>query len=148
MKNPPNFTLRRSTVDDAGLFYRVIDLTMRDFIIATWGRWDESRVQRESLEDSSSPNAQVIQIGDVAVGVFVVAKYSTHLQIEQIYLLPEYQRWGIGSVLINSLILEASQLNIPIRLQVMVVNPAQVFYERFGFMVTESTPEFLLMERA
>jgi hypothetical protein len=85
MRVSPNFTLRRSTIDDAGLFYCVIDLTMRDFIIATWGRWDESRVRRESIEDSSSPNAQVIQIEDVAIGVFVVAKYSTHLQIEQIY---------------------------------------------------------------
>lgn len=33
-----NFTLRPATLDDATLFYSVIDLTMREFILATWGR--------------------------------------------------------------------------------------------------------------
>jgi hypothetical protein len=59
MKAPATFTLRQASVDDAPLFYRVIDQTMREFIVATWGAWDESRVQRESCEDSSSSNAQV-----------------------------------------------------------------------------------------
>lgn len=120
---------------------------MRTFIVATWGAWDESRVQRESREDSISPNAQVIQVGNAAVGVFLVERYPTHIQLEQIYLLPEYQRRGIGTVLINSLMREAAQSRVPIRLRVMVVNPAKSFYERFGFVVTEATPEFFSMEK-
>jgi hypothetical protein len=53
---------------------------MREFILATWGRWDEARVRQESLEDSISPNAQVIQIGDVGVGVLLVERLPTHIQ--------------------------------------------------------------------
>jgi GNAT superfamily N-acetyltransferase len=120
---------------------------MREFIVTTWGAWSESRVQEESREDSSSPNSQVILIGDVAVGVFLVERHSTHIQLEQIYLLPEYQRLGIGTALINSLIAEAEQHKIPIRLRVMAVNPAKRFYEQFGFIVTETTPEFFFMEK-
>lgn len=147
MKLPAAFTLRQASVDDAPLFHDVIDQTMREFIIATWGVWSESRVQAESREDSRSPNAQVISVGDVAVGVFLVERHSTHIQLEQIYLLPEYQRVGIGTALINSLIAEAEQRKIPIRLRVMAVNPAKRFYEQFGFIVTEATPEFFFMEK-
>jgi GNAT superfamily N-acetyltransferase len=81
------------------------------------------------------------------VGVCLIERSPTHIQLEQIYLLPEYQRLGIGSVLIQSLITEASQSHIPIRLRVMTVNPAKKFYEKFGFIVTEVTPEFFFMEK-
>jgi GNAT superfamily N-acetyltransferase len=146
MKVTPAFTLRRSSIDDAPLFYRVIDRTMREFIITTWGAWDEARVRQEALEHSSSPHRQIIQVGDVAAGIFAVERYPTHIQLQQIYLLPEYQRLGIGSELINRLILEGSQFQIPVRLHVMAVNPAKQFYEQRGFVVTESTPEFFYME--
>jgi ribosomal protein S18 acetylase RimI-like enzyme len=54
---------------------------------------------------------------------------------------------GIGTTLLNNLIVEASQSKITIRLRVMTVNPAKKLYERVGFVVTESTPDFFLMEK-
>jgi GNAT superfamily N-acetyltransferase len=62
--------------------------------------------------------------------------------------LPNYQRAGIGTALISQLIEEADRSSLPIRLRVLVVNPAKQFYESFGFVVTEATPEFFLMEKA
>lgn len=148
MKLPTNFTLRPATSDDAPLFYSVINRTMREFILATWGRWDDARVQSESQAHSRSSNAQVIEIDNVGIGVFVIARHPTHLQLEQIYLLPEYQRLRIGTTLIHALMIQSQELNIPVRLFVMAVNPAQKFYERLGFVVTETTPEFIYMEKA
>lgn len=147
MQYPPIFRLRQASANDAPLFYSVIDQTMRDFIITTWGTWNEDRVRRESHEDIRSPNAQVIQVDDISVGVLVVDRFLTHIQIEQIYLLPEYQRVGIGTALIKNLMFEAAQFKIPVRLRVMAVNPAKSFYERLGFIVTEATPEFFFMEK-
>jgi ribosomal protein S18 acetylase RimI-like enzyme len=147
MEVSPKFTLRQANIDDAPLFYSVIDRTMREFIIVTWGAWNESRVQSESRDRSTSPNARVIQVGDLAAGVFVVERYLTYIQLAQIYLLPEYQRLGIGSALIDSLIIEGSQSNIPIRLHVMAVNPAKKFYEQFGFVVTKTSTDLLFMQK-
>jgi GNAT superfamily N-acetyltransferase len=147
MQSHPKFTLRPANIDDAPLFYSVIDRTMREFIIATWGAWNESRVQSESLQYSISPNAQVIEVDDVASGVFLAERYPTHIQLAHIYLFPEYQGLGIGSVLMDTLIIEASQSNIPIRFHVMAVNPAKKFYEQFGFAVTKSTPDLFFMEK-
>jgi ribosomal protein S18 acetylase RimI-like enzyme len=148
MKNSVNVTLRPANSDDAPLFYRVIDLTMRDFILATWGRWDEERVQRESQEHSRLSHAQIIQVNNVAIGVLRVARYPSHLQVEQLYLLPQYQRLGIGSEIMNKIIAEAAELRIPVRLQVMAVNPAKRFYEHLGFVVMETIPDFFLMEKS
>jgi ribosomal protein S18 acetylase RimI-like enzyme len=147
MKTPPPFTLRPATIDDAPLFYSTIDLTMHDFILAIWGRWDEARVQQEAIDDSTSPHAQVIQIDQRAVGVWQVEQHATHLQLIQIYLLPAYQRLGIGTALMNSLISTAQQHHLPIRLRVMVINPAKKFYEQLGFRDMEATPEFFTMEK-
>jgi GNAT superfamily N-acetyltransferase len=147
MKAPPTFRLRQASADDAPLFYSVIDQTMREFIITIWGTWSEDRVRRESHEDSRSPNAQVVLVDDTPVGVFVVERFLKYIQIEQIYLLPEYQRLGIGTALIKSLMFEATQFKIPVCLRVMGVNPAKSFYERLGFIVTEATPEFFFMEK-
>ncbi len=147
MKASTTFRLRQAIADDAPLFYGVIDQTMREFIVATWGVWNEERVQHESYEDSRSPNAQVIQVDDISIGVFVVERCPTHIQLEQIYLLPKYQRMGIGTALLSSLISEASQSKIPVRLRVMAVNPAKSFYERFGFIVIEATTEFFFLEK-
>jgi RimJ/RimL family protein N-acetyltransferase len=44
---------------------------------------------------------------------------------------------------------EARQLGLPLRLQVMKVNPrARTFYERLGFIHTGETDTHILMERA
>jgi ribosomal protein S18 acetylase RimI-like enzyme len=146
MQNPINFKLRPSNIDDAPLFYSVIDRTMRNFILAAWGRWDEARVQSEALADSISPNSQIIHLGNLAVGVLMVERFPTHIQLVQIYLLPEYQRLGIGTVLLKNLMAEAQQSQIPVRLKVMIINPAKLFYEKLGFIVTAETPEFFSME--
>jgi ribosomal protein S18 acetylase RimI-like enzyme len=49
-------------------------------------------------------------------------------------------------VLLKNLIAEAQQSQIPIRLKVMAINPAKLFYEKLGFIVTAETPEFFSME--
>ncbi len=146
MQNPINFKLRPTSIDDAPIFYSVIDRTMRQFIMTTWGRWDEARVQSEALADSTSPNSQVIQVGEMAAGVLMVERLPTHIQLVQIYLLPEYQKLGIGTALLKNLITEAKQSQIPIRLKVMAINPAKLFYEKLGFIVVSETPEFFSME--
>jgi ribosomal protein S18 acetylase RimI-like enzyme len=147
MLSSQKVTLRPATKADAPLFYRLIDQTMREFIVATWGAWNEERVQRESLENSASPNAQIIQVGNVPVGVLLVEREPTYIQVQQIYLLPEHQRKGIGSFLITGIIAEATHDNLPVRLRVLTVNSAKKFYEKLGFVVTETSHEFYFMER-
>ena len=50
MKVTPAFTLRQSSIDDAALFYRIIDRPMREFIVATWGAWFMSSQNRQDFD--------------------------------------------------------------------------------------------------
>jgi hypothetical protein len=65
MTHSAQATLRPVTEYDAPLFYSVIDQTMRAYIMATWGAWDEARVVREASECSRNPDAQVILVDQV-----------------------------------------------------------------------------------
>ena len=146
MSTCPEFTLRPPIPSDASLFYRVIDETMRGLIIATWGAWDEERVQRGAIEFTQSTNGKVIQIGDTAAEILVVDRESTQIWLRQIYLLPENQRKGVGTRLVNDLLMEGTRANVPIRLRVLALNPALAFYVKLGFVITETTTDLVYME--
>ncbi len=64
------------------------------------------------------------------------------------FILPEHQGKGIGTVCLNLIIDEAKQLNLPIQLRVLKVNTrAQDFYARMGFMVSDEIDTHVLMEK-
>jgi GNAT superfamily N-acetyltransferase len=145
MSTCPEFNLRPPIPSDASLFRRVIDKTMRGLIIATWGAWDEERVQREAIEFTQSTNGKVIQIGDTAAGILVVDREPGQIWLRQIYLLPEHQGKGIGRRLVMNLLAEGGSANVPIRLRVLALNPALVFYVKLGFVTTETEPDLVYM---
>jgi GNAT superfamily N-acetyltransferase len=142
----PEITLRQATTQDAPLFYKVIDQTMREFIVATWGAWDEERVVRESMLGSTSQDARVIRHDGEDVGVFVVHEEPSHFQVQQLYLLRPYQGQGIGTQLITSLLQKSAAAGKPVRLRVLKVNSAKQFYEKLGFTVTDGDAAFFEME--
>ena len=147
VSNESQISFRLSTREDAALFYQVIDKTMRGLIVATWGKWDEERVIRESNEECTSPNARVIQIAGHDAGVLLVEEEATHFQVQQVYLLPPFQRRGIGTEVLTRVVQRARAKEVPVRLRVLRVNPARLFYETLGFIVTEADNEFYQMER-
>jgi GNAT superfamily N-acetyltransferase len=144
----PKATLRAAVPSDAPLFYEVIASTMRGFIEATWGAWDEERVQRESRDVCKRPEAKVALLELAEVGVLVVCEEATHTQVEQLYLLPQYQRLGLGGELMAAVLRTSSRAGKPVRLRVLRVNPARSFYEKLGFTVQGESNEFIFMERA
>jgi GNAT superfamily N-acetyltransferase len=64
------------------------------------------------------------------------------------FLVPEYQRRGIGSSLLDRLIREAEGEGLPIHLRLLKVNPALSLYERKGFRVVRREGPYIYMERA
>jgi ribosomal protein S18 acetylase RimI-like enzyme len=138
--------LRASRSADANLFYNVTEQTMRAHVLAARGTWDEVRTRRESVEDSANPNASIILVDAVEAGILLVERQSHEIHLRTLYLLPRYQGQGIGSTLVSALQKEAVTRCLPLRLQVLKVNPAKHFYERLGFSVLEETEYFLYMQ--
>jgi ribosomal protein S18 acetylase RimI-like enzyme len=65
----------------------------------------------------------------------------------EFYLLPRFHRRGIGSRLMRRMLATADAEGLPVRLQVIKINPAKALYERHGFRVHGETATHFLMER-
>ena len=141
-------TLRASRNTDATLFYAVTEQTMRVHVIAAGGTWEEESRRREAAEDSVNPDASVIMVGKIDVGILCVERQPDEIRLHTLYLLPGYQARGIGGSLVYALQMEAAARCVPLRLHVLKVNPAKRFYERLGFVVEEETEYFFYMQYA
>jgi GNAT superfamily N-acetyltransferase len=67
-----------------------------------------------------------------------VSRRSDGWLLDKLYLLPTYQNRAIGSYLLQCLINDAKAAQVELRLTVLEVNPARRFYERHGFVLTQT----------
>ena len=89
---------------------------------------------------------QLILNGDEPVGRLYVDRRSDEIRLIDIALLPEFQREGTGSRLLETLLDEARHTGLPLRIHVEKFNPALRWYERSGFRQIEDQGVYLLME--
>lgn len=133
--------LRPANESDAEFAFSVQEACMRKYATATFGWWDTERARASFSVFLDS----IIQRDQTDIGIMSAWDEQDHLFLGKLYILPEYQNRGIGSVLLRRLIADADK---PIKLAVLRVNPARRFYERHGFTVVEETNERYFMERA
>ena len=141
-----NLSLRPATAVDSEFAYTTTRDTMRDYTLATWGKWSEEDVRRRTNENIAAGATSIILLGDTPIGIRVVEREADCIRLAQLYILPAYQRLGIGSRLIAQLLAEARAAGLPLRLRVLRVNPAFHLYRRLGFKVVDATPERYFME--
>ena len=139
--------LRPAFAADAGFITRVIEATMRAYIERTWGSFDADEMRRRVLGNIEAGRSSIIRWENQDIGVFTIAREPTEIKLEQIFILPPFQRKGLGTYLIRAVAAEAQAADKPLTLRVLAVNPARQLYEREGFAVTETTPERIFMER-
>ncbi|MFT4100800.1 MAG: GNAT family N-acetyltransferase [Burkholderiaceae bacterium] len=139
--------LRQATGADAQLVYDITEAAMRGYVEKAFGPWVES-FQREVIGNSFDPSTHhVIVVDGDAAGIIAAPLHDSHIQLEKLYLLPRFQRKGVGSKLLRELQQSATARNRPVRLRVLAVNnEARRLYERLDFIVTHETPERVFME--
>ena len=137
--------LRAATSDDYDFLYRLHRSTFREPVAEIWG-WQEERQKRRFREQFDPDRRQIIEVGGEDVGAFCFEDKGDHVFLEYIALIPEYQRRGIGSRLIESVIDEGRKCGKPVRLQVLRTNKAAIsLYERLDFVVTQETETHFVM---
>ncbi|KAA0016827.1 GNAT family N-acetyltransferase [Salinicola corii] len=84
------------------------------------------------------PNAvcRIIVLDNVDIGRLYLNKEDECLRIIEMSLLPTYQRRGIGTDILRSLLNEASGGKVPVRLKVEKDSPARHLYLRHHFVST------------
>ena len=131
----------RCTPADKDFAFEVTEAAMRSYVEQAFGPWDADDQRRRFDEVFDPSTYQRIVVDGAPAGIFVVENRPTEIYLARIFLLPAFQRRGIGSTLIRGLIDRARAEDKPLRLRVLRVNEAaRRLYARFGFTVTESTP--------
>lgn len=77
----------------------------------------------------------MVLLGSEPIGCLRVEDHDDHVFVDYIALMPEHQRHGIGAALLRQVQASAATRGMPVRLNVLKVNPARALYERLGFAV-------------
>jgi ribosomal protein S18 acetylase RimI-like enzyme len=140
-------SLRQATQNDHDFLYGLVKTTMREYVEPIWG-WDEEW-QRAYFQEHFDPTQdQIIVLGGQDIGAISVEIRPEEHFLARLYLLPAYQRYGIGTHLVRSILDKAFAKGLPVTLQVLKGNPAKRLYERLGFAETEETETHYLMKAA
>jgi ribosomal protein S18 acetylase RimI-like enzyme len=146
MTAPKAYRLELMQPCDFEFLYDLCRSTMERYVIAAWGKWYDEIVRSQLLDGLKNNAFNSIFIDQSRVGAIAVERHDTHIQIEDLYILEEFQNQGIGTSIILDIIAEAHQSNKPVRLRVLSSSPAKLLYERLGFVVVQTAPERYFME--
>jgi len=148
MTEPAGYALdlRPAAESDFETVFAITMATMRAYVEATWGIWDEAE-HRSRIRDSFEPSThRLVHVDGQLAGLLAVKVHAEHVQLVKLFLLPSFQGRGIGTQLVRQVMAQAAAQERPVRLRVLRVNPAQRLYLRLGFVITDETPERLIME--
>jgi GNAT superfamily N-acetyltransferase len=126
-------TFRPASIADKAFAFEIAAACIKPYAERTWGRWD-GRVDLEIGRD------KVIQFAGTDIGLIGVEKRTGSWFLSRLYIAPNWQRRGLGSMILGDLLREARAAGVSIRLTVLEVNPARALYERHGFRVVETRP--------
>lgn len=133
-------SLRPATGADSELVYAIKKAAFRQYVEKQYGRWDEAEQWDYHVTRFAAQDFKVIEVGEEPVGFIAVVQNPDCIKVNQLMLRPEQQGKGIGEHCLGLVKEQALTLGLPIRLQVMKVNPRALrFYRRVGFVVVGET---------
>ena len=147
-QNKPMWMLliRQATAQDKEFAFQTKKAALREYVEQTRG-WDEDEQRRLHEERFATQEFQIVRFGDVDAGILSVDRQPGCITVNQIYILPEHQGQGIGSICMATIFEEATAANVPVRLKVLKVNRRAIaFYERLQFRRIDENETYVFME--
>jgi GNAT superfamily N-acetyltransferase len=143
------YSLNIVTKEDYDFIYNLKKTTMKDYVIKTWGSWDEDFQRILFSRELKAIKHQIIVVNNKNVGIFAFSRNETSIIVDEIQILPEFQNKGIGTLIFLDIIAKAQKEKIEINLRVLKVNSiAQKFYNKIGFeKVGDTETHFLLSKK-
>jgi GNAT superfamily N-acetyltransferase len=138
------FSLRPADPADREFAYDVACKAIRPYAEQTFGVWDEPRVRQMLASNIDAGITRIVVAGAEPAGFLCVDEREDHIRLDQLFLLPAQQCKGIGTELVRGVLARARELQVPVRLRVLRVNPAKRLYERLGFEAVGELKDFLV----
>jgi ribosomal protein S18 acetylase RimI-like enzyme len=131
-------TLRRATKGDYQFLYELHLQSLREYIEQTWG-WDEDWQADYFWRKFDISDKRIVQYEGEDIGCLEVEDRGDQIFLSYIAIAPEFQGKGIGTRLIEAVLMQGRTREVPVALKVLKANPAWKLYERLGFTVTATS---------
>lgn len=103
------------------------------------GRFDPARA-RERLRSSFRPAQTYLLMAEAeAVGFYAVRTVADGLQLDHLYIRPDFQNRGIGGTVLTRICEEADRSGWPISVGALRQSASNRFYQRHGFVKTSES---------
>lgn len=118
-----------------------------DVITYQFGSWDKKEQLKIFLKSWQSENLTIILNEDKPIGMFIINNFDNYLWLAELQISPTYQSKGFGSKIVQTMLTNARQLNLSLRLRVLLKNHrAKKFYLRQGFINISQTNYHYVMQ--
>ena len=142
------YHFRKATIND---FDFIFDLKKQNFekYIEEYFDWNEK--ERKEMYYNNLENYMgeynIIVANNKDIGVFAVDEsHEGESYISEISLIKEYQNKGIGTDILNNLLIKNKEKGLRTKLKVFKNSPAKKLYERLGFLVYGENASHYQME--
>ncbi len=145
---PGGLSLRLASDEEAEFVYDVQRVSLADYLPYVQEKLclSDDQLQRALRDNVRIGQDQIIALHGRDIGVLSVKRDADVVFVDKVLILPDYQRWGIGTHLMRAVLDEAAGQGLPVSLHVLKVNPARGLYERLGFTVTGEMGTAYVME--
>jgi len=107
---------------------------MRRSVEATWGQWEDEWQMQVFAENFDAAGWQLVDVASEVAGMVSWEERPSELWLAAIEIHPRFQRKGLGTAIIGSLVEQARAGGKPLTLRVLHANTeARSLYERLGF---------------
>lgn len=138
---------RKAQATDSDFVFTVKKAAFREYVEQVWG-WDEVYQKELHNRRFTSQDLHIIQFNGTDVGFLSTSSTTDTLNVDQVYILPEYQGKGIGSACLRGIIDDAGLEQKSVTLQVLKINTrATAFYQRLGFAIVDENSTHFQMKR-
>jgi ribosomal protein S18 acetylase RimI-like enzyme len=120
MKNA--IVLRPAAAADGSFVDNLLFTTMRGYVEATWPNNPTAQRHYYEINKFDASNTRIVQVDGGDVGRLSTTLRADCIFIDELHILPKYQRRGIGKQVIAQVFKEAQERSLPVRATVLKVN--------------------------
>ena len=142
-----NILFRAATSEDYAFLRDLNRLAYEDLVKRQFGVWDDNS-QRERFDSKLQRAAfRIVEFAGQPIAAVWSSEHDDHVYLHELLVLPEFQNQGFGSRILRWELDRAEAVKKPIRIHTLLLNRAQEFYKRHGFIETGRSDLYIDMEK-